>query len=267
MSSQVLVDPPPGPALGASRARVLGLLRAAESPVSAHDVAARTGLHTNTARFHLDGLVDAGLAERGNSGAGRPGRPRVVYQPTSTEPTTGQRSYRLLAEMLTSLVSGAVDEPETAAVQAGRAWGRYLVERPAPSETVDASDALDRMTRMLTNAGFALDPVAETDAPVLALRQCPFREIAANHRNVVCALHLGMLQGALDEVRAPLTTERLEPFVEPSLCLAHLYRTDVEPNDSPTAHQPAPTIPTTVGPQAGEHGHRSAPRRRSSRRG
>lgn len=225
MSNQGLVDPTPGPTLGASRTRVLELLRAADAPVSVHDIAGRTGLHPNTVRFHLDGLVEAGLAERGNADAGRPGRPRAVYRVTA-EPDGGRRSYRLLAEMLTSLVVGVVEQPTHAAVQAGEAWGRYLVDRPAPSQPVDVTDALDRVTRMLTDAGFTLDPVDDTETPVLALRHCPFREIAEGHRDVVCALHLGLLQGALDEVHAPLSTDKLEPFVEPSLCLAHLGRTD-----------------------------------------
>jgi predicted ArsR family transcriptional regulator len=54
------------------------------------------------------------------------------------------------------------------------------------------------------------------------LRHCPFREVAEAHRDVVCAVHLGLMQGALAEMRAPLTADRLEPFVEPSLCVARL---------------------------------------------
>lgn len=38
----------------------------------------------------------------------------------------------------------------------------------------------------------------------------------------MCSLHLGLMRGALKEVRAPLGVDRLEPFVGPSLCLAHL---------------------------------------------
>lgn len=222
--SKPLTDsrPDPAPALGASRARVLDLLCAADDAVTVQDIAASTGLHPNTARFHLDGLVEAGLAERGREEGGRPGRPRTVYRVASTPPAEGQRSYRLLAEMLTSMVTGAVPQPDRAAVEAGRMWGRYLVERPAPSQRVDADDALRRLSRVLTDAGFAPEPVTDGQETMIGLRQCPFREVAEHHQDVVCSLHLGMMQGALSEVQAPLTAERLEPFAEPSLCLAHL---------------------------------------------
>jgi predicted ArsR family transcriptional regulator len=54
------------------------------------------------------------------------------------------------------------------------------------------------------------------------VRGCPFREVAENHQDVVCQLHLGLMQGALARMRAPVTADRLEPFAEPSLCIAYL---------------------------------------------
>jgi predicted ArsR family transcriptional regulator len=39
---------------------------------------------------------------------------------------------------------------------------------------------------------------------------------------VICALHLGLMRGALARMRAPVSVDRLDPFVEPSLCVAHL---------------------------------------------
>jgi predicted ArsR family transcriptional regulator len=56
----------------------------------------------------------------------------------------------------------------------------------------------------------------------IRVRHCPFLEVAEEHREVVCAVHLGLMQGALAEMRAPVTAERLAPFVEPSLCVATL---------------------------------------------
>jgi predicted ArsR family transcriptional regulator len=81
---------------------------------------------------------------------------------------------------------------------------------------------LRRLRQVLTDAGFAPDDDAEGTAPQIKLRHCPFREIAEQHPEVVCSLHLGLMQGALAEVNAPVTAERLEPFVRPSLCVAHL---------------------------------------------
>ena len=64
MAKRAWVDPGPAPPLGESRARVLEVLRAAGDPVGVQEIAERTGLHPNTARFHLDGLIGAGLGTR-----------------------------------------------------------------------------------------------------------------------------------------------------------------------------------------------------------
>lgn len=238
MSEQSLTDAASGPVLGASRARVLELLRAADGPLGVAQVAERAGLHPNTARFHLDGLAKAGLAERQIEERTQPGRPRMVYRACVQDVAAGQRSYQLLATMLTSLVAGTLPHPTQTAVEAGQEWGRYLVERPAPFQRVDAADGIRRLSAVLADAGFAPGPVSDPAAPVIPLRHCPFREIALQHGDVVCALHLGLMQGILNEVRAPVTADRLEPFVEPSLCLAHLTTTREQP---PTRRRSART--------------------------
>jgi predicted ArsR family transcriptional regulator len=221
MSELTLTDPGAGPVLDESRGRVLDMLRTTGEPVGVQDIAERAGLHPNTARFHLDGLVDAGLAVREAEERSQPGRPRMVYRAAAMDVPAGRRSYRLLAEMLTSLVADALPQPDQAAVMAGEAWGRYLAERPAPSQRVDAEEGARRLSTVLADAGFAPE-VVDDAKPVIRLRRCPFREVAEQHREVVCSLHLGLMRGVLAEVRAPLKAERLEPFVEPSLCLAHL---------------------------------------------
>ncbi|WP_406446967.1 helix-turn-helix domain-containing protein [Streptomyces sp. NBC_01613] len=226
MTVQPMTDPGPAPPLGESRIRVLEMLRAAQRPMGVQDVAARTGVHPNTARFHLDGLVDARLAVRETEERDQPGRPRMVYRAVAENAATGLRSYRLLAEMLTGIVSDRLPHPEIAAVEIGEAWGRYLADRPAPLQRVDAVEGIRRVVKVLQNTGFAPEmtpgETADTDQATISIRHCPFLEIAEQHREVVCSLHLGLMRGVLQEVRAPITAERLEPFVEPSLCLARL---------------------------------------------
>lgn len=214
----------PGGSLGESRARVLELLRAAGEPLDIRQLADRSGLHPNTVRFHLDGLIEANLVERAPEERARPGRPRLVYRAVPSGTADGTRSYRLLAEMLAGLISGMLPEPSNAAAEAGRAWGRYLTDRPAPFERVEPDEALRRLSAILEEIGFAPEAVRNGEEATIRLRHCPFREVAVRHREVVCALHLGLMQGALAEMRTPLTADRLDPLVEPGLCLAHLQR-------------------------------------------
>ena len=56
------------------------------------------------------------------------------------------------------------------------------------------------------------------------MRRCPFRELAERYPRVVCSLHAGIIDGALEELDAPVELERLEPWVTPTTCVARLRR-------------------------------------------
>lgn len=219
MTMQTLVDAPAPVASGSRREEVLALLRATERSLSAAEVAEATGLHLNTARFHLDGLVEDGLAARESEPRDEPGRPRILY--SAQGPVPGPRSYALLAEMLTGLVA-ALKDAGPAAVDAGQAWGRHLIERTAPSERVDAAEAITRLNALLDAIGFEPEARKSKKGTEIRLHHCPFREVAEKHTDVVCALHLGLMQGALGELNAPIDATSLEPFVSPQLCVARL---------------------------------------------
>jgi predicted ArsR family transcriptional regulator len=259
MEMPTLTDPGRSDAaLGSSRRRVLQTLRAAATAVGVQEVCDATGLHANTARFHLDGLVGAGLAVRHAEDSGRPGRPRMVYEVTAADdPATGMRSYRLLSEILTGLVAHALPEPGPAAVAAGQVWGRLLARRPAPLQQLDADEAVRTLSAVLDDVGFAPGRAQEattavapaggrldggstaSNAQVIPLHHCPFREVAIQQPDVVCSLHLGLIEGVLEEVRAPLQVNRLDPLVEPAVCLAHLSPCEDGPN-RPGADQQTP---------------------------
>jgi predicted ArsR family transcriptional regulator len=181
------------------------------------------GLHQNTARFHLEALTEAGLAVRETEDREMPGRPRIGYRAVADGPA-GRRRYRLLAEMLTSLITGTMPEPGKAAEAAGREWGAYLTEQPPPYQKLSAEEAIGKLTAIMEELGFA--PHAEAgdydEQYRMCLRQCPFREVAQHHKDVICSLHLGLMRGALARMRAPVSADRLDPFVEPSLCVAQL---------------------------------------------
>ena len=223
MDTELLLAPEDASPLGRSRADVLDMLRAADGPLGVREVAQRMGLHPNTARFHLEALAEAGLAVRETEDRETPGRPRMGYRAAADGPA-GRRRYRLLAEMLTGLIAGTMPEPGRAAEEAGREWGAYLTEQPPPYEKPTVAAAIRQLTAITAEMGFS--PQAEAgdgDGQFrLSLRQCPFREVAQHHQDVICSLHLGLMRGALARMRAPVTVGRLEPFVEPSLCIARV---------------------------------------------
>ncbi|MGW5211765.1 helix-turn-helix transcriptional regulator [Streptomyces sp. NPDC004051] len=206
------------------RRTVLEVLRGAGGPLGVNEVAERVGVHANTARFHLDALVTRGVVERSLEAPSGRGRPRAVYAPRRGMDRGGRREYRLLARMLLSRLATAGADAE--AVEAGRAWGRHLVDPAPPFHTVTGREAVDRLVGLLADLGF--DPVTpaddETDEmpDVIRLRHCPFLELAEEYRQIVCPLHLGLMKGALAALDAPVAADRLEPFAEPDVCHAHV---------------------------------------------
>lgn len=77
---------------------------------------------------------------------------------------------------------------------------------------------------LLDDLGFARRRLVADGAVQVGLRHCPFLDLADGALSVVCSIHLGLMQGALNPWRAPVTVDRLEPFDEPDLCLAHITR-------------------------------------------
>lgn len=129
-------------------------------------------------------------------------------------------------------------EPGKAAEEAPREWGAYFANQPPPYQRLSGEEALAKLTAIMEELGFA--PHAEADADDggryrLCLRQYPFREVA-EHQDVICSLHLGLMLGALARMRAPVNGDGLDPFVEPSLCIARLTA-----RDDPGKRQPAAT--------------------------
>jgi predicted ArsR family transcriptional regulator len=201
------------------RRQVLRVLRASPDPMSIVAIADVLGVHPNTVRFHLDSLAGDGQVEQVEPGRKGPGRPPLMFRAVRQMDRGGTRHYRLLAEILTAAFAAERD-PRAKALAAGRAWGRKLDSLPA--DATSAEDAIDHLIDVLDDLGFAPERRATNGEEQVGLRHCPFLELAENRTSVVCPVHLGLMQGALETWGAPVAVERLDAFVEPDLCLAHL---------------------------------------------
>jgi predicted ArsR family transcriptional regulator len=212
----------PAHGLGPTRARVLALLQDAGEPMTASAVGARLGLHVNSARFHLDALAEDALVVRDREDRSTSGRPEVLYAVADAAPAVTHRSYRLLAEILTTFLADRLPEPSAAAEEAGEAWGRFLAPAAAPYQRPDRSESLGVLVDTLERIGFDSHVVDDPGDLRLEISHCPFLEVAEQHHDVVCAVHLGLMRGILEQTGAAVTADSLEPLVEPSRCIAHL---------------------------------------------
>ena len=202
-------------AIGKRRVDVLSTLKASATPMTIAQIAAELAVHANTVRFHLEHLEAGGQVERVQPHHRRPGRPPQLYRAVRRMDPTGPTHYRMLAEILAGGLA-ADDNPAAKAREMGRAWGRTM---PRPT----ADSPVDSLVQMLDDIGFAPEPPADGR---LRLRHCPFLELAQTRASVVCPIHLGLMQGALEGWQTQLSVSRLDAFVEPDVCLAHLENGD-----------------------------------------
>ncbi|MGQ4597422.1 helix-turn-helix transcriptional regulator [Nocardia sp. R6R-6] len=201
------------------RRRLLAILRGADEPLDAQELAKITGQHVTTVRFHLDVLTRESLVRQFQQPPRGRGRPRIGY--SAVQRSVG---YQDLAQVLADQLGADPRHRSEAAIAAGRAWGAKLDIGEHRVQSLE--DAKDVTMMLMSELGFApeRDPSSETgDKVLIRLTACPLRELARTHSEVVCGVHLGLLEkvlargGACDEMDV-----RLHPFVEPELCVARL---------------------------------------------
>ena len=200
------------------RERIVDELREAPDGLDAAELARRLGLHPNTVRWHLGILADAGLVGSRPAPRTSPGRPRIVYslEPEPTEHAADE--HRLLATVLTGALAGSTDGNERAE-EAGREWGRYLMARDPLARAGD-DEAVGEVVNLLDGQGF--EP--EARGGEIHMHRCPFHALAEAQPEVVCAVHKGLMSGALSALGSELEVEGLDVFVRPDLCVARLSR-------------------------------------------
>jgi predicted ArsR family transcriptional regulator len=148
--------------------------------------------------------------------AGR-GRPAWLY--TATQQSPDGTEYAGLAVALAGLIAENSPSPREAALEAGRRWGADLVDgSPAPdasgTEESGSGDPTTRVVALLDDLGFAPQPTAGG----VRLTRCPLLEAAHRHREVVCGVHLGLVQGALEQAGGVSAGVELLPFFEAGAC-------------------------------------------------
>lgn len=189
------------------RQSILDALRGSHDGLDTNRLAEFVHLHPNTIRWHLGRLAAAGLVQSTPERRHGRGRPSVVHRLTGDGIARGRDDYRLLAAMLTDVVA-ADGAGEARAYDAGLRWGRHLRQAEP-----DGS-----LAHLLDQEGFE----AAQHGDEVEMRRCPFYALAESSPQVICTLHHGIIDGALAEGGSEQMVERLDPFVEPGLCVAHL---------------------------------------------
>lgn len=203
------------------RELVLRALKTSEEPLGIAAIARKLDVHPNTVRFHLEALTSAGQVEQVPTAPTGPGRPAIMYRALPGMDRTGPTHYRTLARILVEDIAED-DEPGPRAIAAGRRWGaKYASRMSAPEDAPEVA----RLLQMLEEFDFAPEyqPV-DDERGVVGLRHCPFLDLVAEYPTVICPVHLGLMQGAMQTWQSGSEVSGLDPFAEPDMCKAHLRR-------------------------------------------
>lgn len=214
---------------GGRRTHVIQLLRDSREPLSVAQVAEATGVHINTARFHLESLVDSGLADRRQEPRSTPGRPKVLYVGTLPNQTHERaQGYRLLAESLAMRIGDISVTPEVTLYQAGVHWGARLAELTENSPLNDSA-ALSTVVEKLDALWFAPELVSELNNHKIAnglgevvselngsdfglvegqraiiLHHAPFITASGQSPRNICSLNAGLINGLFEALGSTL---------------------------------------------------------------
>jgi len=192
------------------RRRLYEIVTSQPGPVSRDEAASAAGIGRALAVYHLDKLVESGLLTAsyqrppGRSGPGA-GRPAKMYARSDREfaVSVPPREYELAARLLVQAVEAdPSNRSRTALAEAARRLGTELGSAFRPSS------AEPNVTGVLTQQGY--EPCCGADG-VIRLRNCPFHQLAEQHRELVCGMNLALVEGLVEGLGADGWHPALDP--------------------------------------------------------
>lgn len=186
-----------------SRVEILNLVQKHPRRTIAELVSA-TSLHANTVREHLQRLIEEGYVVASPEVRTTRGRPRVLYSASDGETASSPVQRRK--------------------VQASAERGD-LMRRVMPGHTpveldTQAVHQIDAIVDDLIDSGF--DPLVDEDDLTIDLTPCSHAEAQADHRAVLCSVHLGLMQSVLNEAGGPLSIDGMRSSCDPRQCVVQL---------------------------------------------
>ena len=155
--------------------RVLEVVEGAGQPISSAEVAKTLKLHPNTAREHLDALLNAGLVTTLPMRTGKRGRPTLLYSVTTLDPNQILSTYLdVITATAISLAEGSDGVAQAIAV--GKNWAGLTCPQPAQTGFQGTSGAV--APSAVSSAEAASAAAATSDA--VAAEPSHLRETGAN---------------------------------------------------------------------------------------
>jgi len=203
----------------------LELARSAR-PLATAEIAETLDLHPNTVRPHLERMREVGLLAIETDARGTVGRPQHRYSLAPDAPSLGLEpsTFPVLARMLLRVAaSGGLGAEE--AVEAGRDQGEADAGPLAAAVDPGADNAalcLEGLVTRLDALGFDPEVASDDDgSATVAFANCPFRDLAESHPEIVCSLHRGLVAGFVETVGG-VTVDEFHPLTARTPCRVDL---------------------------------------------
>ncbi|WP_136053729.1 helix-turn-helix domain-containing protein [Microbacterium sp. K24] len=198
-----------GPISTYSRVQLLHLLFEAEraqgrAELTIGELCEATGLHANTVREHLQRLIEGGYVIPTIEHRTVRGRPRTLYRAATGAPGASSPVARDKAK---------------AAARRGDLMRRML-PATASALSTPATYQLDALVEHLEESGF--EPVVDDARLTVDLSPCPHAAGRPEDRPMLCQVHLGLMQGVMNEAGGPLVAECVQASADPADCTVQL---------------------------------------------
>ena len=194
--------------------RVLEVVEGAGQPISSAEVAKTLKLHPNTAREHLDALLNAGLVTTLPMRTGKRGRPTLLYSVTTLDPNQILSTYLdVITATAISLAEGSDGVAQAIAV--GKNWAGLTCPQPAQTGFQGTSGAV--APSAVSSAEAASAAAATSDA--VAAEPSHLSETGAN--TAAEANMTQRLENAIAQLRPIFTVMGFSPELAKNKLVLH----------------------------------------------
>ncbi|WP_428909105.1 helix-turn-helix transcriptional regulator [Niallia sp. Krafla_26] len=172
--------------------------------VTVQEIADNFNIHPNVARLHLTKLEDVNMLVSETKKTGKGGRPSRLYRLSNEviQLHFPYRDYQLLSNIAIETMASLGEVGQKALYDTGRKFGLELIEQELAKnlQSVDQLTFDEKINIIKTAsmiAGLSPDFQVSDDKKKVHFQifNCPFKEVAQEHMENVCEMHVQFLKG------------------------------------------------------------------------
>ena len=222
--------------LDGSQKEVFRVLARATEPMDVHEVSEKVGLHANSVRDALAGMVEAELVVSAPEQTKQRGRPRLLYEAVvKTDPSTVATELMNFSAAVADQIPQWSQAPTEVAHSIGASWADRIMKSSGipehanfPDIDLNDEDELDfhlgKLALVMSNMGFEAR-LGEKIGDI-CIYACPLLTGEVKGSHLVCQIHQGMMSQMLQRLSKGQLDAELEAFATPTHCKATIFQVE-----------------------------------------